>query len=74
MLIDEELCNQKFAQTFIYHDYKHLKHDTNQHWYECDCGEIQNKEHHFDADLNEKCDICGQRLPNYFVVKTGIKD
>lgn len=47
------------------HDYNTLKHDAQNHWYECSCGEKQNVEAHSGgtATCKEKasCDICSEK-------------
>ena len=46
------------------HDYKTLKYDTENHWYECECKEKSNVEGHKGGTATETekavCSICGQ--------------
>ena len=47
------------------HDYKTLKYDTENHWYECECGEKQSVEKHKGgtATCTEKasCEVCREK-------------
>lgn len=47
------------------HDYKTLKNNAENHWYECSCGEKQNEESHTGgtATCKEKasCEVCSQK-------------
>ena len=39
------------------------KHDEENHWNECTCGEKANNAAHIDTDVNAKCDICDAEVP-----------
>lgn len=47
------------------HDYKTLKKDATNHWYECECGEKQNVDGHSGGTATCKdqatCDVCGEK-------------
>jgi transglutaminase/protease-like cytokinesis protein 3 len=58
-------CGYVIAQK-LEHTHKYgtsPKYDLDNHWYECSCGHIGNKQAHADSNKDSKCDTCKYKLP-----------
>ena len=58
-------CGYVIAQK-LEHTHKYgtsPKYDLDNHWYECSCGHIGNKQAHADSNKDSKCDTCKYNLP-----------
>ena len=58
-------CGYVIAQK-LEHTHKYgtsPKYDPDNHWYECSCGHIGNKQAHADSNKDSKCDTCKYNLP-----------
>ena len=52
------ICQKEYGD-LDKHDYKTVKYDTENHWFECECGEIANKVKHL---IVNNCCVCGYQV------------
>jgi hypothetical protein len=69
-------CGYVIAQK-LEHTHKYgtsPKYDLDNHWYECSCGHIGNKQAHADSNKDSKCDTCKYKLPPVTSEGENLKD
>ena len=58
-----EICDEKYGDLKS-HEYKILKKNATEHWYECSCGESQGNTEHFGGTatctVRANCEVCGE--------------
>ena len=57
----EEMTHYTVSVEFT-HYYPDQKHDADNHWYECSCGDRDQVEEHYDFDKEHFCDKCGYQM------------